>query len=78
MKPTYIAAGHYRYRGWTITRGGYLDTIDDRCDGWYVDHADSDILDRCGAGYRTLADAAEAIDEGTTGRTLYPDEVAND
>ena len=57
-----ITTGSYLHHGWTILRGGYVDTCDDRIDGWYIDPPDTDYWDRRGPGYRTLRDACEAID----------------
>lgn len=54
----------YRYKGWTIERGAYSGTTDDRIDRWYIqspaDQA-SDTVDRRGSGFPTLDAAREAI-----------------
>ena len=55
--------GSYVHGPFLISRGSYLDTPDDRLDRWYVDLKDSAILDRRGAGFRTLAAARACIDE---------------
>ena len=47
---------------WLLTRGGYVGTVDDRADRWYVDREDARECDRRGGGYRTLADARAAIE----------------
>lgn len=52
---------HRRYRGWIISRGGYVGTADDRADRWYVDREESTCWDRRGPGYATLAEARDAI-----------------
>ena len=55
--------GLHRYKGYTISRGGYVDTPDDRSDGWYVDREESRTGDRRGPGYQTLDEARAAIRE---------------
>ena len=62
-QPSYLSAGLYRYRGYIISRGSYVDTSDDRCDRWYVDPIETDTWDRRGPGYATIREAAEAIDQ---------------
>jgi hypothetical protein len=52
-----------RYRNYTLSRGSYTDTADDRSDGWYVDHIDNDSWNRRGAGYGTQQEAQSAIDD---------------
>jgi hypothetical protein len=52
----------YRHRQFDISRGSYIGT-EDSISGWYVDHKDSDTLDRRGPGFRTLREAIENIDE---------------
>jgi len=58
----YVTAGLYTRRGYTISRGSYVGTTDDRLDRWYIDKRDSDTWDRRGPGYRTLAECRDAID----------------
>jgi len=53
--------GLHRYKGYTISRGGYVDTPDDRSDGWYVDCEESRTADRRGPGYQSLDEARAAI-----------------
>jgi hypothetical protein len=52
-----------RYKGYIISRGSYVDACDDCLTGWYVDHRESDLWDRRGAGYPTLLAAKTAVDE---------------
>lgn len=47
---------------YTITRGDYHGTTDDRVDRWYVNQTDAKIVDRRGHGYRTRRLAQDAID----------------
>jgi hypothetical protein len=54
--------GHYHHRGYDICRGGYVDTPDDRLDGWYVDHHRATMADRRGPGFPTLEAATLSID----------------
>jgi len=53
---------HYTYRGYTISRGSYVNTCDDRYDGWYVNSLDSDAYDRRGQGFPSVLEAKDAID----------------
>lgn len=52
-----------RKLGYRIVRGSYVGTSDDRIDRWYIDRLDSNVIDRRGAGYRTKAEALQAIEE---------------
>lgn len=53
-----------RHRGWTIERGAYQGTTDDRHDRWYVYRIDThNAVDRRGSGYRTRREALEALDD---------------
>jgi hypothetical protein len=52
-----------RYRGYTIQRGDYLNTTDNRADRWYAEREDSDVVDRRGQGYSTIQEAKVAVDE---------------
>ena len=53
----------YRHKQFDITRGRYIASWDDSIDGWYVDHKDSDTIDRRGTGFSTLREAVENIDQ---------------
>lgn len=64
ISATYLSAGRYRYRGYTISRGDYIGTTDNSIDGWYVDPIESDTLDRRGPGYLTIRAAEETINRG--------------
>ena len=50
-----------RYKGFILSRGGYIGTTDDRADRWYITVADADAWDRRGSGYRSQREAREAI-----------------
>ena len=62
-----MSVGQHRYKDYTISRGGFQGTSDDRSDGWYVDHKGADACDRRGPGHRTLTEARAAIDERLLG-----------
>ena len=75
--------GLYIYKGYVISRESYVDTIDDRCDRWYiapplsianfdVARRYSDAFDRRGRGFRLLRIAKAAIDD-RTGRDFTED-----
>jgi len=52
--------------GFTVRRGSYTGTTDDRRDRWYVERTDADAVDRRGRGHATLGSAlraAEAMQE---------------
>jgi len=53
----------HTYRGFTIARGSFSGTSDDRAAGWYADVIDADFNDRRGPGFCVLADAKAWIDE---------------
>ena len=53
----------YRHKQYDIKRGSYIGTSDDSINGWYVDHNDSDGIDRRGTGFATLRDAVENINQ---------------
>jgi hypothetical protein len=57
----------HRYRGYIISRGAYQGTTDDRLDRWYIDREEADTWDRRGPGFRSLAEAHEAIDRQERG-----------
>ena len=52
----------HQYHGYTISRGDYLDTPDNRIDRWYVEPEASTVVCRLGRGYSTIAEAKSAID----------------
>ena len=52
----------HHYHGYTISRGDYTDTTDNRLDRWYVEPDESTVVCRLGRGYATLAAAKSAID----------------
>jgi hypothetical protein len=49
-----------RTLGYTISRGDYIGTSDDRADRWYISR-DGDIYDRRGPGYRTRTEALQEL-----------------
>ena len=51
-----------RYHNYTLSRGAYIETADDRINGWYIDRIDADTGDRRGPGYPSRKAAIEAID----------------
>lgn len=51
------------YKDYRITRGSFVGSADDSTKGFYIDHVDSPVLDRRGAGFRTVGDAKDRIDE---------------
>jgi hypothetical protein len=51
-----------RKAGYQITRGSYRGTSDDRADRWYIETITGPV-DRRGSGYRTRAEALQALDE---------------
>lgn len=53
----------HKYRGFTITRGSYQGTPDDRLDRWYIDDPSRTVADRRGAGFATLNEAKQYLDE---------------
>ena len=52
----------HRYHGYTISRGDYIDTPDNRLDRWYVEPESSTSVCRLGRGYATIIEAKSAID----------------
>ena len=51
-----------RKLGWTIERGSYLDTVDDRCDRWYAyKRVTFGAVDHRGPGYRTRREALAEV-----------------
>lgn len=59
----YMTTTTYTYHGWTIDRGCYQDTPDDRLDRWYIHAPESNLLDHRGPGYYSLTEARDAIDD---------------
>lgn len=60
--------------GWTIRRGSYHGTTDDRADRWYADRDDGDTLDRRGPGHPTREAAAQsALDAEAWQKSMDPD-----
>ena len=53
----------HTYRSFSIARGSYRGTTDDRASAWYADAIDADINARRGPGFRVLSDAKAWIDE---------------
>jgi len=49
--------------GFSVMRGGYHGTTDDRIDRWYVEHPATDCVDHRGSGFKTLRDAYHATAE---------------
>ena len=53
-----------RLHGWTIERGAYVGTTDDRADRWYAYRLDTyGAIDRRGSGYATRRDALDAVQD---------------
>ena len=52
----------HHYHGYTISRGDYLDTPDNRLDRWYVEPDTASVVCRLGLGYATIIEAKGAID----------------
>jgi len=47
----------------TVTRGAYTGTNDNRLDRWYVEDSQGDVVDRRGPGYATKKQAQERARE---------------
>jgi hypothetical protein len=58
---TRITEAQARKAGFTLHRGDYRNTSDDRADRWYFAHRDDTMVDRRGKGFATKADALNAI-----------------
>lgn len=43
--------------GFTVVRGDYIGTADNRADRWYIDKLDDPVIDRRGEGFATKEDA---------------------
>jgi len=52
-----------RKLGWTVGRGAYTGTTDDRADRWYIRREDGGPIDRRGRGWPTRQAALDAIAE---------------
>ena len=52
----------HHYHGYTISRGDYLNTPDNRLDRWYVEPETATAVCRLGRGYTTMKEAQSAID----------------
>jgi len=50
-----------RALGYTIVRGSYTGTPDDRADRWYIDHDDDTAVDHTGPGYASRVDVLQRI-----------------
>ena len=50
-----------RYTGYSLARGGFCGTCNDRIDRWYIDNDSDTTLDRRGPGHRTRAEALDAF-----------------
>ena len=49
-----------KYTGYFLRRGGYVGTVGDRLDQFYIHHEDDDLWDRR-QGYQTRAEALDAL-----------------
>lgn len=59
-----------RELGWTVERGAYIGTCDDRADRWYAYKLGTyDAIDRRGRGHRTRRDALNSIDDAERGQS---------
>ncbi len=71
-----LETGNYRHKQFDISRGSYQDDKgyrgDDSLSGWYVDHKDSDTIDRRGPGFATLREAVENIDDVVAAQLYCP------
>lgn len=64
-----ITLAKARRLGWTIERGAYYGTTDDRADRWYVYRLDTyGAVDRRGPGFATRHEALKALDCHLNGR----------
>ncbi len=55
------SAADARKAGYTIRRGSYIGTPDDRLDRWYIERIDAPCVDRRGSGFRTRREALEDL-----------------
>lgn len=49
-----------KYMGYFLRRGGYVGTVQDRLDRFYIHHEDDELWDRR-HGYRTRKEALDAL-----------------
>jgi len=47
--------------GYRVIRGSFTGTSDDRADRWYLDDLNSNLIDKRGAGFKTLQDALDTL-----------------
>ena len=47
----------FRVLGYSVSRGGVVNSYDDNARRWYLDLIESDVADRRGPGYRTRKEA---------------------
>lgn len=59
-----------RYTGYSLGRGSFSTTCDDRLDRWYIEDDESRVVDRRGAGFRTRSDALYALHESDLERSM--------
>ena len=52
--------------GYTIRRGSYSGTSDNRIDRWYVERIDSSVIDRRGACFETNRAALESLKDNNS------------
>lgn len=52
-----------RQHGYTVVRGSYQTTSDDRSDRWYIEHDSDRVIDRRGGGYPTRKAALGRVGE---------------
>ena len=65
-----------RRMGWTLSRGDYVDTPDNRLDEWYWAHETEKSVDRTGRGERYRREAVEAFfQEMADGRYDWPHSI---
>jgi len=58
--------------GYTLERGAYTGTTDDRADRWYWAHEDDDSVDRRGGGFYTIRDALQSLKENLAAQENSP------
>jgi hypothetical protein len=47
--------------GYRVIRGSFTGTSDDRADRWYLDNLNSNLIDKRGAGFKTLQGALDTL-----------------
>lgn len=60
-----------KYTGYSLSRGDFVDTIQDCCDLFYIDHEDDHFRDRR-FGYPTRSEALNAIRRQILGPSEEP------